>query len=175
MGLDVVRIRVIGSQRPVLQIMAERPDGTMGVEDCARLSRALSPVLDVEDPIPSEYTLEVSSPGIDRPLTRPGDFGNWIGHEARVEIAAPIDGRRRFHGVITGERDGVAFLDLKGGGEAEIPLTEMTKASLVLTDDLIAEAGARGQAPDMDENDDEFDDVSVDGDSSDPDDEKGDS
>ena len=75
--------------------MAERPDGTMGVEDCARLSRALSPVLDVEDPIPSEYTLEVSSPGIDRPLTRPGDFGNWIGHEARVEIAAPIDAGRQ--------------------------------------------------------------------------------
>ena len=97
LGFSIVRIRLMGSRTPVLQIMAERvSDGAMGVEDCATLSRALSPVLDVEDPIASEYNLEVSSPGIDRPLTRVGDFANWVGHEVRVEIGMPIDGRKRF-------------------------------------------------------------------------------
>ncbi len=173
MGLSVVRVRMMGSRTPILQIMAEKADGSMGVEDCALFSRAIGPVLDVEDPIPSEYNLEVSSPGIDRPLTRPGDFANWTGHEVRVEIAMPIDGRRRFHGVITGEKDGVAFIDLKDGAKAEIPLSEMAKASLVLTDALIEDAQSRGHAADMDdENFDEFDETPAD---TDADDKEGDS
>mgnify|MGYP002781109952 CR=1 FL=1 len=159
LDLDIVRVRVTGSKRPVLQIMAERADGSMDVEDCAKLSRRLSLLLDEQDPIAGEYTLEVSSPGIDRPLTRPGDFARWTGHEARVEIAAPVDGRRRFHGSIVGEQDGRVALDLKDGGRAEIPLTEMTKARLVLTDALIETARARGHVPA--ETEDGFDEVEV--------------
>ena len=90
MGLDIVRIRMMGGKTPTLQIMAEKPDGTMDVEDCAALSRAIGPLLDVEDPIRDAYNLEISSPGIDRPLTRPGDFANWSGHEVRVEIALEL-------------------------------------------------------------------------------------
>jgi len=153
LGLDVVRVRVTGNRRPGLQIMAERPDGTMDVEDCARLSRKMSLLLDEQDPIDGEYQLEVSSPGIDRPLTRVGDFAKWIGHEVRVEIGVPVDGRRRFHGHILGESEGVARLKLKDGGEAEIPVSVMTKARLVITDDLIATARARGQAPSEEEMD----------------------
>src|SRR5246127_3135501 len=95
-GYRLVRLRLIGGKRKTLQVMAERPDGSMNVDDCARLSRALSEFLDKEDPIEGEYVLEVSSPGIDRPLTRIGDFGKWVGHEVRIEIAYPVDGRRRF-------------------------------------------------------------------------------
>jgi ribosome maturation factor RimP len=147
----------------VLQIMAEKPDGTMDVEDCARLSRRLSPLLDAEDPIAGEYALEVSSPGIDRPLTREGDFAKWAGHEVRVEIGTPVDGRKRFHGNIAGEEDGAALLKLKDGGEAKIPLNEMVKAHLVLTDALIAAARGKGQAREIDDSgiEDGFDDVEV--------------
>ncbi len=165
LGLDVVRVRVTGSRRPVLQIMAERPDGTMDVEDCARLSRRMSILLDEQDPIDGEYQLEVSSPGIDRPLTRVGDFAKWVGHEVRLEIGVPVDGRRRFHGHITGETNGVAVIDLKDGGTAEIPVSAMTKARLVITDDLIATARARGQAPseeEMDALEQGFDEIEVD-------------
>jgi len=157
LGLDIVRVRMMGANTPILQIMAEKPDGTMDVEDCAKLSRAIGPVLDVEDPIPSEYNLEVSSPGIDRPLTREGDFANWVSHEARVEIGVPKDGRRRFHGTITEETNGVVSMDLKDGSQAEIAVTEMVKASLVMTDRLIEEALSRGQAPEVD--DDQFDEL----------------
>jgi len=162
LGFEVVRIRVTGSRSPVLQIMAERGDGSMDVEDCARLSRRLSPVLDAQDPIAGEYTLEVSSPGIDRPLTRPGDFGRWIGHQARIELAAPADGRRRFIGVILGETDGAVEIELKEGGRVRLPLDDMAKASLVLTDALIEEAQRRGAAPAGDDDMDEaFDEVEV--------------
>ncbi|HVY89838.1 MAG TPA: ribosome maturation factor RimP [Hyphomonadaceae bacterium] len=164
LGLDLVRVRLTGSRPPTLQIMAEKPDGTMDVEDCAKLSRRLSPLLDAEDPIVGEYSLEVSSPGIDRPLTRAGDFGKWIGHEVRVEIGTPIDGRKRFHGFIKGEASGVTTLSLKDGGEATIPLSEMVKAHLVLTDKLIKAAQAKGQAPaevEDDEIEGDFDDVEV--------------
>lgn len=147
LGLGVVRVRLTGSQTPILQIMAERPDGSMNVEDCAKLSRRLSPLLDEHDPIAGEYTLEVSSPGIDRPLTRPGDFARWAGHEVKIEIGTPVDGRRRFHGFIDGEKDAVAEIRLKDGGLASIPLSEMVKAHLVLTNKLIAEAQQRGQVP----------------------------
>lgn len=147
LGLELVRVRISGARTPVLQIMAEKPDGTMDVEDCAKLSRRLSPLMDEHDPISGEYTLEVSSPGIDRPLTRAGDFARWLGHEARVEIGMPVDGRKRFHGFITAERDGVVELRLKEGGAAMIAIAEMSKASLVLTDALIKAARDRGQVP----------------------------
>jgi ribosome maturation factor RimP len=156
-------VRVTGSRRPTLQIMAEKPDGTMDVEDCARLSRKISPILETEDPIAGEYALEVSSPGIDRPLTRVGDFGKWIGHEARIEIAYPVDGRRRFHGFIDAEKDGVVTVTLKEGGVATIPVSEMSKAHLVLTDKLIKQAQAAGGGAEIDENDgiEGFDDIEV--------------
>ncbi len=152
LGLGIVRVRLTGGQTPILQIMAERPDGTMSVDACAKLSRRLSPLLDERDPIASEYTLEVSSPGIDRPLTREGDFARWAGHEVKVEIGTPVDGRRRFHGFIAGETKGVAEINLKDGGVAQIPLSEMVKAHLVLTDKLIKVAQDRGEIPE------EFDD-----------------
>ncbi len=164
LGLDVVRVRLTTARTPVLQIMAEKPDGTMDVEDCAKLSRRLSPLLDAEDPIMGEYSLEVSSPGIDRPLTRAGDFAKWAGHEVRVEIGVPVDGRRRFHGHIVSETDGVATFNLKDGGVAEIPVVDMVKANLVLTDRLIREAQARGQVSAGVEDEEiggEFDDVEV--------------
>ncbi len=164
LGLDIVRIRVTGSRRPVLQIMAEKPDGTVDVEDCAKLSRRISPILETEDPISGEYALEVSSPGIDRPLTRAGDFGKWAGHEVRIEVAYPVDGRRRFHGFIDGEQDGVVTVTLKEGGVATIPVSEMSKAHLVLTDKLIKLAQATGQAAEIDDPDElaeDFDEVEV--------------
>jgi ribosome maturation factor RimP len=158
-GLDVVRVRVTGSQAPVLQIMAERPDGTMSVAACAKFSRALNPILDEQDPIAGEYSLEVSSPGIDRPLTRVGDFAKWIGHEIRVELTyANAEGRKRFHGWIENEIDGVVALRLKDGGDASIPVSDMSRAALVLTDKLIQEARAKGLAAadvDVDEDGDE--------------------
>jgi ribosome maturation factor RimP len=160
LGLDVVRIRVTGSQTPVLQIMAERPDGTMTVARCAKLSRALSPIFDVEDPIASEYSLEVSSPGIDRPLTRVGDFAKWPGHEIKIELTHPnAEGRKRFHGWIESEIDGVVALRLKDGGDASIAVSDMSRATMVLTDKLIQEARARGLAAaevDVDEDSDDL-------------------
>ena len=166
LGLDVVRVRLMGSRTPVLQIMAERPDGRMDVEDCATFSRRISPVLDREDPIMGEYSLEVSSPGIDRPLTREGDFGKWAGHEVKVELGTPTaEGRKRFHGWITDEKDGAVDLSLKDGGSVQLQIADMMKAHLVLTDKLIQDARSRGQAPtaEMDEDDigDDFDDVEV--------------
>jgi ribosome maturation factor RimP len=161
-GFEVVRLRLTGGRSPILQIMAERADGRMDVEDCARLSRRLSPILDAEDPIDGEYALEVSSPGIDRPLTRQGDFGRWAGHEARIELAIPAAGRKRFQGTIIGETDGIAEIRLKEGDTVRLALADMAKASLVLTDALIAEARSRGSAPDADEEIEEnFDDVEV--------------
>lgn len=162
LGLDIVRVRVVGSQTPTLQIMAELPDGTMTVARCAKLSRAISPVLETEDPITSEYHLEVSSPGIDRPLTRVGDFAKWIGHEVRVELGTPgADGRKRFHGSIVSETDGVVELDLKDGGQAKLAVADMTRAVMVLTEKLIQAARAKGQAPSDIEEEDEEDDVEL--------------
>ncbi len=170
MGLDVVRVRVMGARTPVLQIMAEKADGTMDVEDCAKFSRRISPVLETEDPISGEYSLEVSSPGIDRPLTRQGDFARWVGHEVKVELATPTpEGRKRFHGWIAGEADGVVELKLKDGGDAKVAVADMLKAHLVLTDKLIQDARARGQSPGIEVEEDEiadalgddFDDVEV--------------
>lgn len=156
LGLDIVRVRVMGGDVPTLQIMAERPDGTMTVAACAKFSRAISPVLEAEDPISTEYHLEVSSPGIDRPLTRVGDFAKWIGHEVKVELATPgADGRKRFHGSIVSETDGVVDLKLKDGGEARLAVVDMVKATMVLTDKLIQAARAKAPAVVEEEDDDE--------------------
>lgn len=138
MGFEVVRIQTSGQQRVVLQIMIEHPDGrTPTVDDCAQVSRAVSAVLDVEDPIRGAYVLEVSSPGIDRPLTRPRDFERFTGHEAKVELARPVDGRRRFRGRLLGVSGGELRM-LVEGAEAVLPLAEIQRAKLVLTDELIA-------------------------------------
>ena len=138
MGYDLVRVAM--SRGGTLQIMVEPADGrAMDVEACAVISRALSAVLDVEDPIPGPYTLEVSSPGIDRPLTRTKDYTRWVGHVARLETAEPIEGRRRFKGTLLGLEDGVVKLRLDDGAEARVPLMAVSKAKLELTDALIEE------------------------------------
>lgn len=156
-GMEIVRLRVQGGRRPHLQIMAERAGGApTDVEDCARLSRALSPTLDAADPISEAYTLEVSTPGIDRPLTRPGDFARWIGHAVKIELARPIDGRRRFTGVITGEDQDGAHIELDDETELVAGIHEMSRASLVLTDELIEAARAAGNLPPQPEDDEEF-------------------
>ena len=138
MGYELVRVAM--SKGGTLQIMIEPAGGgPMDVEACATLSRALSAVLDVEDPIPGAYTLEVSSPGIDRPLTRTKDYTRWAGHLARVETAEPIDGRRRFKGTLLGLSDGVVRLRLDDGKEAALPFAAVSKAKLEMTDALIEE------------------------------------
>lgn len=139
MGYELVRVMLSGKQRPTLQVMAERKDGAaMTVEDCADISRALSAVLDVDDPIASAYTLEVSSPGIDRPLTRPADFARFAGFEARVETSQPVEGRKRFKGRILGiDEAGIIRLAAEDA-EFVVPFADIQKAKLVLTDDLIA-------------------------------------
>ena len=139
MGFELVRV-AMSKGGGTLQIMIEPADGSaMDVEACATLSRALSAVLDVEDPIPGTYTLEVSSPGIDRPLTRPKDYSRWAGHLARVETAEPIDGRRRFKGTLLGLSDGAVKLRLEDGTETAVPLTAVSRAKLEMTDALIEE------------------------------------
>ena len=110
LGFRLVRVKVSGRDGGTVQIMAERAGGEMSIEDCAVISRSLSPVLDAYDPMPGHYNLEVSSPGIDRPLVRPSDFALWVGHEAKVELKEPVDGRKRFRGVIEGIADDEARL-----------------------------------------------------------------
>jgi ribosome maturation factor RimP len=144
MGYEVVRVLLSGGSRPVLQIMAERKDEVaMTVEDCSEISHTVSLLLDAEDPIAGKYALEVSSPGIDRPLTRPKDFERFAGFEARMETRQPVNGRRRFRGRIKGVQDGIVRLATEG--EAEVPFDVVLKAQLVLTDDLIAAAAAGQQ------------------------------
>jgi ribosome maturation factor RimP len=148
LGMEVVRVRVSGSRRPHLQVMAERAGGApTDVEDCARLSRAMGPVLEAADPISEAYVLEVSTPGIDRPLTRPGDFARWIGHAARIELARPIDGRRRFTGTIVSEGPDGVHIELDDETELVAEVHEMSRATLVLTDELIEAARAAGNLP----------------------------
>lgn len=136
MGFDLVRVRFITTSRRTLQIMAERTDGTMTVEDCAEVSRAASAILDVEDPIKGEYNLEVSSPGIDRPLVREPDYLKYAGFEAKIETATPISGQRRFRGVLAGFEDGHVVLDAPQG-RLHLPFDNIEQAKLVLTDALI--------------------------------------
>jgi ribosome maturation factor RimP len=138
MGFELVRVAL--SRGGTLQVMIEPADGRlMDVEDCATVSRALSAVLDVEDPITSAYTLEVSSPGIDRPLTRPKDYTRWTGHVARLETAEPVEGRRRFKGTLLGFEDGIVRIRLDDGQETGVPLASVFRAKLEMTDALIEE------------------------------------
>ena len=144
-GYRLVRIRISGLDGCTVQIMAERPDGTMMVDDCEAASRALSPVLDVADPIDRAYRLEISSPGMDRPLVRRSDFERYAGHQLKVEMAVARDGRRRFRGLLTGVEGEAARIrrdDASPGEPTEVvlPIEEMAEAKLVLTNALIVEA-----------------------------------
>jgi ribosome maturation factor RimP len=145
-GFRLVRLRLMGGHVKTLQIMAERPDGTMNVEDCAILARALQDFLEKDDPLDGDYELEVSSPGIDRPLTRAADFARWAGHEAKLELHTPIvsagdsdpKGRKRFRGKLLGLDGQDVTIDAQGQRFA-IPFKQIAEAKLVLTDALIAE------------------------------------
>ena len=137
-GYRLVRLRLMGGKVKTLQVMAERADGTMNVEDCAALSRALSEFIEREDPIEGDFELEVSSPGIDRPLTRLTDFARWSGHEAKLELVAPIDGRKRFRGTLLG-LDGNDVTVEAQGLRLKVPFRAIAEAKLVLTDKLIEE------------------------------------
>jgi len=143
-GYAIVRLRLMGGDhRRNLQIMAERPDGTMLVEDCAVLARAISDVMDAVDPINGEYTLEVSSPGVDRPLTRLTDFATYAGYEARLELDRLAENRRRFKGVLAGVEGDEVAIDLEGEDEtALIPFAWITDAKLVITDQLMKRGAA---------------------------------
>ncbi|WP_454915128.1 ribosome maturation factor RimP [Xanthobacter sediminis] len=160
LGYRLVRVKVTNRDGGTVQIMAERPDGTMSIDDCEAASRALSPVLDVEDPIAGAYRLEMSSPGIDRPLVRRSDFERWSGHEVKVEMAVPVDRRKRFRGFLIGVEGEAAVVrrdDARADEEAtaRLPMTDIHEARLVLTDALITEAlraaKAAGAALDEDE------------------------
>jgi ribosome maturation factor RimP len=151
MGYRLVRVKVSGLDGCTVQIMAERPDGTMTVEDCEDVSRSLSPVLDVADPIDRAYRLEISSPGLDRPLVRRSDFERFAGHQVKVEMAIGIGGRRRFRGLLLGMDGEAARIrrDDAAPGEANeilLPVEDVAEAKLVLTDALIAESLRRGKA-----------------------------
>lgn len=142
LGYAIVRVRVSGAVRPTLQVMAELPDGTMPIEHCARLSEAISAAFEQDDPIEGEYVLEVSSPGIDRPLTRRRDFESYMGHEARLELLSPLDGRKRIRGVLRGLRGEDVLIETEAApqrakSEIAIPYTSISEAKLVLTDALI--------------------------------------
>jgi ribosome maturation factor RimP len=153
-GLRLVRVKISASAGATVQIMAERPDGTMTIDDCERASTALSPVFDVEDIMTQAYRLEISSPGIDRPLVRQSDFERAVGHEARVEMAIAINGRKRFRGRIEAVAEGpdgpaarlLLVADDKSESHVELPIRAMSEARLVLTDDLIRAALRREKA-----------------------------
>jgi ribosome maturation factor RimP len=154
LGYRLVRIKISGGEDgPTIQIMAERPDGSMTIEDCEKVSRDLSAVLDTFDPIHGAYRLEISSPGIDRPLVRPSDFDDWHGHEARIELKEPVSGRKRWRGEIEGLVDGEArvICEIEGLGRQTVgfPVTLIAEAKLVLTDDLVRDAlrASKGKPP----------------------------
>jgi len=142
MGFELVRVQFTGNTRKTLQVMAERVDRVaMTVEDCAQISRAASALLDVEDPIAGQYLLEVSSPGLDRPLTRKDEFVRFAGFEVKIEIAMPIDGRKRFKGRLIGLSDeGAIVMATEEAGEIAVPFSNFVRGKLVLTDDLIKAA-----------------------------------
>ncbi len=139
-GLALVRVKMMGgSSDPILQVMAERPDTRqLTLDDCARLSRRLSEVLDEADPIESAYRLEVSSPGIDRPLTRLKDFDDWRGHEAKISLAEKLNGRKQFTGALVGTDGEDVLIEVAGPGETRLPFAAIHSAKLVMTDKLIA-------------------------------------
>ncbi|GLQ35548.1 ribosome maturation factor RimP [Amylibacter marinus] len=138
LGYELVRIRLMSGKSTTLQIMAERPEGGIEVDDCAKISNELSAILDVEDPIEAEYALEVSSPGIDRPLTRLKDFAAWAGFEAKLETSELIDGQRRFKGPLRGVEDNEVLIEIQQG-IIGLDFEWLTEAKLVLTDELVAE------------------------------------
>ncbi len=151
LGFRLVRARMIDHNGLTMQVMAERPDGTMSVDECEQISKALSPVLDVEDPVSQAYSLELSSPGIDRPLVRRSDFETWSGHIAKIETAYLLDGRKRFRGhLVKVEDDGVIIRrDNAAKGETRevhVPFDAISAANLVLTDELVREALMRDKA-----------------------------
>ena len=162
-GYQLVRVRLSAQNGATLQIMCERPDGTMTVEDCETVSMAVSPVLDVEDPIDKAYHLEVSSPGIDRPMVRKSDFSRWQGHLVKCETSILIDGRKRFRGkIVSADGDGFTVdRDQPAYGEAPtvtIPFSALAEAKLILTDDLIRDAlradkAAKAQAANQNDED----------------------
>lgn len=142
LGYEIVRVQVTGTQQPRLQIMAERVDGSgMDVEDCAAISRAISATLDVEDPIAGEFTLEVSSPGIDRPLTRLKDFQDWSGFDVRVELKGEAAGRKRYTGRLLGlDEEDKILIETSEGEDYALDFDDVQRAKLLLTDELIAAA-----------------------------------
>jgi ribosome maturation factor RimP len=150
LGYRLVRVRVSGLDGCTVQVMAERPDGSMTIEDCEAASRALSPVLDVADPVDRAYRLELSSPGLDRPLVRRSDFERYAGHLVKIEMAAALDGRKRFRGELLGtdgDRARIRRDDAAAGEAADLllPIGDMVEARLMLTDALIAESLKRGK------------------------------
>jgi ribosome maturation factor RimP len=148
MGFRLVRVTVSGRDGTTVQIMAERPDGTITVEDCVDISRNLSPLMDVHDPISGHYALEISSPGIDRPLARASDFEAWAGHEARIETKELVTGRKRFRGIIQGLAGNEVRLEVapdQGGPEVVLTIGNIAEARLVLTDELIRETLRRAK------------------------------
>ncbi len=141
LGYRLVRVKISGRDGTTVQVMAERPDGTMAIEDCEEISRNLSPVLDVDDPMDRPYHLEVSSPGMDRPLVRRSDFIRAIGHDAKVELAVPLNGRKRFEGTIAGVNDSLRLtVASEGETEVSLPLGDIGEAKLVLTEALVRQA-----------------------------------
>ena len=143
LGFELVRIRLMGGKTNTLQIMVDRPEGGIEVDDCAKVSTMVSAILDVEDPIEENYVLEVSSPGIDRPLTRLKDFDMWQGYEARLETSEMIDGRRRFKGILQGTEGDEVLIEIENGAEnvtIGLQFDWLADARLVLTDELIAES-----------------------------------
>jgi ribosome maturation factor RimP len=155
MGYRLVRIKVSGELGCTVQVMAERPDGTMLIDDCEAVSRALSPVLDVADPIDRAYRLEISSPGIDRPLVRRSDFERYSGHLAKIEMAAPHQGRKRFRGLLDGVEGDAVRVQREGAAKGEdalvlLPMHDIGDARLVLTDELVAESMRRGKQAERD-------------------------
>ena len=157
MGFELVRVRLMSGKSTTLQVMADRPEGGIEVDECAKISQAIGAVLDVEDPILDEYSLEVSSPGIDRPLTRLKDFDAFEGYEAKIETTELIDGRRRFKGELAGVEGGEVLINVEEG-TIGLQFDWLSDAKLVLTDDLIKEMLRQRKASGaIDEN--EFDDI----------------
>lgn len=150
LGFRLVRIEISGRDGKTVQIMAERPDGSMTIDDCEAVSKAVSPLLDVQDMVADSYRLEISSPGIDRPLVRPSDFVDWAGSEAKIELKSPIEGRKRFKGRLEGFEDDEVLMDVDLGEEGHktigVAVGLIASARLVLTDELIREALTRAKA-----------------------------
>jgi ribosome maturation factor RimP len=149
LGYRLVRVSVSGRDGKTVQVMAERPDGSMTIDDCEAVSRQVSPLLDAHDVVADSYRLEISSPGIDRPLVRPSDFEDWVGYEAKIELRQPLDGRKRFRGRLDGFESGEVRievdLDQIGHTTLGVPAALIADARLVLTDDLIREALTRAK------------------------------